>query len=278
MILRLLLVLLLLFSGLARAESGGIQLYENGDYEAAVKQLIRELIDAQHPPREREQLRVYLAAALHAQGQVDEAQRELERLVHDNPELRLDTVRFPPDLVALAEALRQRVQTEREYARREAERERKAREEARLRLPPPEAYLRPEAVGVYEFLGGQATAGAGLSFHRGLLETGARVLLTRDSSTLPPALLPHLQLHGGVLLGSGTVRPHVGPRLLLIPGARSYGAGLMVGARFALPARFVALVDVGADYFFITPDDSYRRLALTIQAGLGFDVRLPSGT
>ena len=278
----LLLVLVLLTPGLARASSPDIELYESGEYEAAAQAFSQALADPQRSPQERGQARVYLAAALHALGRTEEAREQLERLARENPELRVDAVLFPPDLVALAEAIRQRVDTERDYARKEAERERLAREEALRRppppAPPPPAYLRPEVMGLYEALGSQATVGVGLAYHRSLLEVGARALLNSDRASSPPRFFPTFQLQGGVLLGSGTFRPHLGLRAILVPGAQSYGSGAVAGVRIALPKGFVALLDVGADYFFVTPGDgTYRNLALTAQAGLAFDIRLPSG-
>jgi hypothetical protein len=76
-----------------------------------------------------------------------------------------------------------------------------------------------------------------------------------------------------VLFGDAAWRPFVGLRASLLPGLKSYGAGPAVGLRFALPAGLVGLTELGADYFFISRDDRYR-LALTAQAGLGFDFRL----
>ncbi|HEX8440692.1 tetratricopeptide repeat protein [Archangium sp.] len=275
----LLLVLLLLAPGFARADSPslqpGIQLYENGEYEAATQVFTQVLADPQRSPQERGEARVYLAASLHAQGRVEETRQQLEVLAREHPEQRVDGVRFLPELVALAEAIRQRVDTERDYAQKEAER-------ARLAQGPP-SYLRPEVLGLYEVVGRQGTVGLGLSFHRGLLEGGVRALLNRDPVFSPPKLYPTLQLQGGVLpgrgltLGRGLLKPHVGLRAVLVPGVDSYGAGAVAGLRYTLANGLVALMDVGADYFFLVRDDSYRNYAVTAQAGLGFDVRLPFG-
>lgn len=280
------LVLLLLIPGLARAAppfiQPGIQLYENGEYEVAAQFFQQVLDDPRRSPQERGEARLYLAAALHAQGRVEETRQQLELLARENPEQQVDSVRFLPELVAFAQEIRQRVDAEREFARKEAERERLAREEALRRAPPP-AWMRPEAFGLYEALGPQWTVGAGLAYHRGLLEGGARVMLNRDPASSPPKLFPTFQLQGGVLpgrglaLGGGALRPHVGLRAILVPGAQSYGGGVVTGVRYTLANGLVALLDVGGDYFFSTPDDSYRRFAVTAQAGLGFDIRLPSG-
>lgn len=275
-----LLVLVLLVPRLAWADAPGIQLYESGDYEAAAQSFTQVLADPRRPPQEHGAARVYLAASLHALGRTEEAQQQLEVLAREHPEQRVDAVLFPPELVALAEAIRQRVDTEREYARKEAERERLAREEALRRPPPPApvpAYLRPEVLGLYEALGRQGTVGVGLGYHRGLLEGTARVLVNGDPASSPPRLIPTFQLQGGVLLGRGAFRPHLGLRATLVPGARSYGGGAVAGLRVSLPRGFVALVDVGVERFFVTADDTYRDLALTAQAGLGFDLQLFSG-
>ncbi|MFY0577801.1 tetratricopeptide repeat protein [Cystobacter fuscus] len=281
------LLLLLLAAGIARADAPaiqpGIQLYENGEYEAAAQVFLQLLADPQRSSQERGEARVYLAASLHAQGRVEETRQHLELLARENPEQQVDSVRFLPELVALAREIRQRVDAEREFARKEAERERLAREEALRRAPPP-AWLRPEAFGLYEVLGPQWTVGAGLAYHRGLLEGGARVMLNRDPATDPPRLFPTFQLQGGVLpgrglaLGSGTLQPLVALRAILVPGTRSYGGGVVTGVRYKWANGLVALLDLGADYLFLTPDDGiYRNFAVTAQAGLGFDVRLSSG-
>lgn len=274
-------VLLLLVPGLARADVPGIPLYENGEYEEAAQVFTRVLADPRRPPRERGEAHLYLAASLHALGRVEEARQHLEALAREHPGQQVDAVRFLPELVTLAREIRQRVDTEREYARKDAERERQAREEALRRAPPP-AWLRPEAFGLYEALGSQWTVGVGLAYHRGLLEAGARMMLNSDPESSPPSFYPAFQLQGGLLLGrflpiGEALQPHFSLRAILVPGARSYGAGAVTGVRFKLPNGLVALLDVGADYFFVTRDDNYRRFALTAQAGLGFDVRLPSG-
>jgi tetratricopeptide (TPR) repeat protein len=275
----LLLVLLLLAPGLARAGASGLRpgilLYENGEYETATQVFTQMLADPQRSPQERGEARVYLAASLHALGRVEETRQQLEVLAREHPEQRVDSVRFLPELVALAEAIRQRVDTERDYAQREAER-------ARLAQAPP-SYVRPEVIGLYEAVGSQWTVGGGLAFHRGLLEASARAVINRDPTFSPPKLYPTFQLQGGVLpgrglsLGRGRLQPHVGLRAILVPGADSYGAGGVAGLRYTLANGLVALLDVGADYFFVTRDDSYRNFAVTAQAGLGFDVRLPFG-
>jgi tetratricopeptide (TPR) repeat protein len=264
--LALLLVQLAVAWSAGAADAPGLQLYENGDYEAAVEVFARTLADRKSAPVERELARAYLAASLHALGRVEEAQKQLEILAHEHPEYRMDPVRFPPELVALAEVIHQRVEAEQGFARREAELMRQAQEEALRRPPPPPpVYLRPEAVSLFEAVDRQWTLGAGLAYRRGPWEGSARVLVGN-----PPAF--HLQ--GGLLLGSAWWKPFLGLRASLLPGLDSYGGGPVLGGRFPLRGGFVALLEVGADYFVASREDRYR-FAVTAQAGLGLDIRLP---
>jgi hypothetical protein len=82
-----------------------------------------------------------------------------------------------------------------------------------------------------------------------------------------------IHVQGGWLASPGSWRLLLGMRASLLPGLDSYGAGPIVGGRFALPRGLVGLVDVEGDYFFTSRDDRYR-FTVTAQAGLGFDVRL----
>ncbi|MDY7229598.1 tetratricopeptide repeat protein [Hyalangium rubrum] len=260
----LLLLGLLLVPGLAWAQMTGIQLYENGEYEAAIRLLEQELAEASRSPGDPALSRVYLAASLHALGQVEEARKQLEVLARTHPEQQVDPVRFPPELVALAEVIRQQVEAERTFAEREAALQR-AREEALQRIPPPaHLYLRPEALGLFEAVGRVWTVGAGASVRRESLEGSVRVLIGN-----PPTF--HLQ--GGVLPGRGDWRPFLGLRAVMVPGLDSYGVGPVAGGRVALPAGLTAVLDLGADYFFTHRADRHR-FAVTVQAGLGFDLRL----
>jgi tetratricopeptide (TPR) repeat protein len=249
----------------AWASSPGIEHYADGDYEAAVQAFQQVLADPQRPAEERGEARIYLAASLHALGRVEEAREHLDALAREHPTLRVDPVRFLPELVALAEVIRQQVQAERDFAAREAELQRQAREEALKRPPPPTPiHVRPETLALFEAVDRRWTVGAGAAFQRKSLEASVRVLLGD-----PPAF--HVQ--GGLLLGSSALRPFLGVRASLVPGLDSYGAGPVVGARYALPAGFVALAEVGADYFFAARDERYP-LAITAQVGLGFNLRL----
>ena len=256
-----LLVLLLLMSGSAWAQTAGIERYEEGDFEAAVRLFEQELATPQLSPASRAQARIYLAASLHALGRVEEARKPLEVLVREQPEQRVDPARFPPELVALAEVIRQQAEPELQRMAREAELQ-KAREEERRRAAP---RLRPEVLGLFEAVDRQGTLGVGLAFQRRSLEGSVRVLMAD-----PPVF--HLQ--GGMLPFHGVLRPFLGVRASLLPGIDTYGAGPVLGGRLALPAGLMAVVDVGADYFFISRADRHR-FAVTVQAGLGFDLHLP---
>lgn len=278
-------LLVLLVSSPARAEPAGLRLYESGEYEAAAQLFEQVLTAPGSTPDERKWARIYLAASLHALGRMEQAREQLEVLAREHPELRLDPARFLPDLVALAETIHQRVASERELERRnlelQAERDRAARETplpspprpvpaASPSLPVREARLRPEAYGLVDGLGFFDSSqrslrwGAGLTYGQGSLEGSARVWLGG---------VPAFHAQGGVLLGHRAFQPYLGLRAILIPGGGRYGGGAVVGGRVSLPAGFVALMDVGAEYFPVG-DDSARPLALTAQVGLGFDVPL----
>jgi hypothetical protein len=255
-------VVLLLLPLASRADAPACMfLYENAQYTEAVQACEQVLADPERSPEERGMARIYLAASLYVLGYSDRVQQQLEVLAREHPGMRVDPVRFLPELVALAEGIRERVEAEKLNAAEQAAlRERQALEKERKAI-----HLRPEAFGLVEPLNHLWRLGAGVSFNRGLVEGGARVWLGG-----PPAF--HVQ--GGLVPGRGGLRPFVGLRATLIPSEGGYGAGAVVGGRLALPAGFVALVDVGADYFILS-DEAHQRFALTVHLGLGFDVRLP---
>jgi len=254
-------VLLLLLPLAARADTPlCVQLYEDGQYAAAIQACEQLLARPELSSGERGRARIYLAASLHVLLYSSRAQEQLELLAREHPGMRVDPIRFLPELVTLAESIRERVEAEKRSAAEQAAlRERQALEKAR-NAP----RLRPEVFALVEPSHRVWRPGAGVSFTRGLLEGGARVWLGA-----PPVF--HLQ--GGLVPGRGGLRPFVGLRATLNPGAGGYAGGVVVGGRLTLPAGLVALLDVGADYFFIG-DEAHQRFALTAQAGLGFDVRL----
>jgi hypothetical protein len=264
---RTLLLLLLLMAPAAAAELlPGIQLYESGEYEASARSFEEVLADPQRPAEDRRLARIYLAASLHALGQVDEARQQLEVIAREHPGRQVDAIRFPPELVALAEAIRERVETERWQAEQEALRKRQEQEAARARKPSqPESSLRPELLGLFEARDRALLLGGGLAYSHGALEGSARVWIS-------PSPVFHLQ--GGLLLGNGVLRPHLGLRATLVPGEGGYGAGALAGGRISLPAGLVGLVDVGGDYFFVS-DEAHQRFALTVQVGLGLELFRP---
>lgn len=260
----LLLLALLLVSRSAWAQAAGIGRYEDGDFEAAARLFAQDLAYLQLSPANRTLARIYLAASLYALGREAEARKPLEALARESPEQRVDPVRFPPEFVALAEAIREQAESQRQLATRQAALQ-KARDEEHRAALASSIHLRPEVLGLFDAIDRHGTLGAGLAFHRQSLEGSVRVLLGE-----PPVF--HLQ--GGVLPDDGVLRPFLGLRTSLLPGIQTYGAGPVLGGRVALPAGLVAVVDLGADYFFISRDDR-NRFALTAQAGLGFDLALP---
>jgi hypothetical protein len=256
----LLLVVLLLAGGSAWAQTAGVERYEEGDFEAAARLFEQELAEPRLSPASRALARIYLAASLYALGHVEEARKPLEALARESPEQRVDPARFPPELVALAELIREPIESERQRVMREAELQ-KAREEERRRAAP---RLRPELLGLFDAVDRQGTLGVGLAFQRKSLEGSVRVLVSDP---------PVFQLQGGMMPGYGMLRPFLGLRASMLPGLNTHGAGAVLGGRLALPAGLVGMVDLGADYFFISRDDR-KRLAVTAQAGLGFDLHL----
>ena len=237
----------------------GISLYEGGEYEAAIRSLEEALAVPERPPEEKGLARIYLAASLHVLGRVDESRQQLEVVAREHPGLRVDPVRFLPELAALAEGIRERVEAEKRYAEQVALSQRMAQEAARH---PPTVRLRVEGLGFSEPMEGGWRLGAGVTLERDMLEGSAR-------AWFPGTPVFHLQ--GGLVPGSTALRPVLGVRAVLVPAEGGYGVGAVVGGRLLLPAHLVALVDVGADYFLVA-DESHHRFAFTVQAGLGFNL------
>lgn len=246
------------------AQGTGVQLYESGEYEVAIRQCEQELAEASRAPAERAQARIYLAASLHALGQAAEARKQLELLAREHPEVRVDPILFPPELVTLAEAIREQAESTREFEAREAQLRQEREEALRRASPTPLTYLRPEALGLFEAVARTWTLGAGASIRRESLEGSIRVLYASS-----PAF--HLQV--GVSPGQGSSRFLLGLRASLVPGLDSYGTGPVVGGRIALPGGLIGLAEVGAEYFFAGRED-HHRFAVMAQVGLGYDVRL----
>jgi tetratricopeptide (TPR) repeat protein len=238
----------------------GISLYEGGEYEAAIRSLEEALADPARLPEEKGWARIYLAASLHVLGRVEASRQQLEVVAREHPGLRVDPVRFLPELVALAEGVRERVAAEQRYAEQVALSQRMAREAARNQSPP--VHLRVEGLGFSEPMEGAWRVGAGVTLQRDMLEGSARAWLLGT---------PVFHLQGGLVPGSTALRPALGVRAVLAPEAGGYGVGAVVGGRFLLPAHLVAVVDVGADYFLVA-DEAHHRFAFTIQAGLGFNL------
>ncbi len=281
----------------------GLDSYARGDYEKAISALRQEVENPSLSDKERARARTYLAASLYARGLMDDAREQLEELARRHPAQQVDSARFPPDFVALAELARQSVETERlrEEARREeaeqrrlvaeqaqareAERQRLLAEQAQARpVPAPSApsvpseapssfRVRPELVG-FSDLGGLVSGvgerrlsmglGVGASVGWGGLEAGARLLPA-------PQARWGVSVELGYAFGRGMLQPRVALRGT---GVRSVGVGGggVVGLRLTPGRRFTVLADVGAERFRIAEGANYRNLALTASVGVGFNL------
>jgi hypothetical protein len=90
----------------------GIDLLDEGE-PAAARDVLVSVVDAPALSHaDRVEARTHLAAAYHALGDVASARAQLLALARQAPDARLDAGRFPPDLVALAEAARRDVADE----------------------------------------------------------------------------------------------------------------------------------------------------------------------
>src|SRR5690242_15537723 len=94
----------------------GIRLYDAGEYLAAAQAFEEALADPKRTAEEKELARIYLAASLLVLGRTEESRQQLEVSVREHPELQVDPILFPPELVALAEGIRERVDADRRYA------------------------------------------------------------------------------------------------------------------------------------------------------------------
>lgn len=103
--------------------------YDAGRYEEGIERF-RAVLDGElESPLLTRQARAYYAACLIAVGKTQEADEQLELILHDDPAWRPDPVIFPGRLVDRFTAVRMRVQAELEA---KASSERRAEEEARL--------------------------------------------------------------------------------------------------------------------------------------------------
>ncbi len=84
----LLVAVVLLTPRLSWADASDVQLYESGEYEAAVQSFTRVLADAKSSAQHRGEAHLYLATSLHALGLAEEARRQLEVLAREHPEPR----------------------------------------------------------------------------------------------------------------------------------------------------------------------------------------------
>lgn len=281
----------------ANAELRGVSLYERGDYKRARAALEQDLRSGQLSKEDRVKAQLYLAAALHALGSKEDAQRQLDSLAQTAPELQVDPLLFAPDFVAMAERARKNAEAQRqELAVQRLEEERKRLEEERKRLEaarqapaqggtppaqgespaqrPPETpptvveeskpvHLRPELFGFVDPLGKSRGLGGGLTLGLGGMDVNAHVL-GGDNLGFGAEV--------GLLLGSGGVQPRLALRGTAVPGAKAYGGGGVAGLRLKPTARFTVLVDVGAEYFKVQDPSEYRSFVLSGSAGVGFDL------
>ena len=217
MMMRLLaLALLLLLPRAAWADPlPGIALYDDGEYAAAAQSFEEALKDEHRAPEEKVLARIYLAASLHVlgRGEASRAQRRYWRA--STPRCGWNPVRFPPELVALAEGIRERIEADKRFAEQVALNER-MKEEAERNWTPP-VHLRLEGLGLNELQSRAWRTGVGLTLSRGLLEATGRTWLGGPA-------LHHLQV--GLTPGSGPLRPFLGLRAVLVPSA-----GAMARAR-----------------------------------------------
>jgi hypothetical protein len=144
-------------------------------------------------------------------------------------------------------------------------------EEAVLIAAPPSPFrLRPEAVAFLEPVGRTWGLAAGLTFGTHSVEGTGRVLLGGSLA---------YELEGGLLFGEGSLRPRLGLRGTLVPDREIFGAGVMLGGRWALSPRFTALADLGVEFFATlspnVPPEQSRSLVVLLSVGLGFNLLSP---
>jgi tetratricopeptide (TPR) repeat protein len=261
MSLRLLLLILLLGPLVARADVPGIDLYERGEYEVAVRVLKEEANDRRNPEAQRARARLYLAASMFALGMEFEARQELKELARRHPEQRVDPALFPPELVELEKKARAEVKAEPAQPPSAPDAETPSTD---VEASSPWR-LRPEATGFVDVVDRRSWGlTAGLTLGGGPLEGSARVVLGRQVG---------VELEAGYLFGTGVFQPRVAVRGTSVPGLELWGGGAVVGGRLALSPRLTALVDVGAEYF--SARTGYEQFVLVASVGLGFNLFSP---
>ncbi len=98
-----------------------------------------------------------------------------------------------------------------------------------------------------------------------------RLLEVNGSARVVPGDFPAYQFQGGVLAGQGAWKTFLGAGSTLFPDLGRYGAGPVVGGRFALSSKVSGAVDLGADYFPITGAQR-ERFAVMVHVAVVFDL------
>ncbi|EPX62763.1 hypothetical protein D187_008951 [Cystobacter fuscus DSM 2262] len=274
-------VLMVLLAPLAAwSQPRGVDFYKRGQYEKAIDKLQREADDPSSSPKEQALARVYLAASMHALGMKDEARAQLEELARRHPEQRVDTRRFPPDFVELADLARGNVEAERLRAEAQAQETEQRRSTAvaepsrsveAWRENEPQSpragsdasfRLRPEVFGYVDMLGqGARGFGVGVSLGYGGLDSSARLLPGPDGRW-------GIGLELGYLLGNGLIQPRIALRGTLVTGV-GVGGGGTVGVRVTPWSQLTFLVDVGVEKLAVSAPERFRSVLLTASAGVG---------
>jgi hypothetical protein len=251
----------------AWAKSTGVTLYERGSYAAARRSLEGELQYPKLTDPERATARLYLAASLHALGELAEARIQLEELARNHPEQAVDPALFPPSFIELAAQARRQVEAERGPSRgeRPLSPDDPFAQGDETPATPGRSRLLPEVFGFVDPVGKAVGVGGGVTYGTGSFEVGARVLLGDQLGAGAQV---------GWVLGDGAFRPHLALRGTAIPGLSAFGGGPVVGARLSLGSSLTALVDVGAELFKVS-DEGYRSFVVTTSVGLGFDLLSP---
>jgi hypothetical protein len=274
-------ILLVFLAPLAAwSQPRGIDFYKRGQYAKAIERFQEEADNPRSSAKEQAIARAYLAASMHALGMEDEALAQLEELARRHPEQRVDSRRFPPELVAMADVARGNVEAERLRAQAEAQAAEQRRSTA-VSEPsrPSEAWhedepptprseadasfrLRPELFGYVDMLGqGARGFGVGVSLGYGGLDSSARLLPGPEGRW-------GMGLELGYLLGRGPVQPRIALRGTLVTGV-GVGGGGTVGVRVTPLSRLTFLVDVGIEKLAVSAPERFRDIILAASAGVG---------